>query len=97
MASRAATVGRGIPMQRNAVDIPAPVVMLPGLHHGLGPIGLGSAGADGDFQHPVGALLGRIVVLDEVAVDLELAEILVRAHVAAAAPTFVSDAKEADL
>ena len=43
------------------------------------------------------ASLGRIVVPDEVAVDLELAQVVVRGHAAAAAPAFVSDAQETDL
>ena len=71
--------------------------MLPGLHHGLGPLSLGKARADGDLEHLVLVLLGRIHVPDEVAVDLELAQIVVRRHVAAATPALVADPHHADL
>src|ERR1019366_4130098 len=71
--------------------------MLPGLHDGLGPLSPRFTRADGNLEHLVCALLGRIVIPDEVAVDLELTQIVVRRHVAAAAPTFVAYTHEADL
>ena len=71
--------------------------MLIGLHDGFrpfGPAGLAAAGADGDLQHLVLVLLCGIVVADEAAVDLHLAQIVVGRHVAAAVPAFIADARD---
>ena len=43
----------------SAVDIPAPVVPLPGLHDGLGPPVSGSARADSDLEHLVRLLAAQ--------------------------------------
>src|SRR5215471_17089658 len=74
--------------------------MLPGFHHGFRPFGealLSAAGADRDLQHLLVVLLRRIEVPDEAAVTLELAQIEVRRHVAAAVPAFVADAEKGNL
>lgn len=74
--------------------------MLVGLHDGFGPFSparFPSAGTHGDLQHVLIFLLLRVVVPDEAAVDLELAQIVVGRHVAAAIPAFVADAEEGDL
>ena len=75
-------------------------MLLVSLHNRFGPFGpprFGAARSDGDLQHLLLVLLGWIEVADEVAVDLELAQIIVRRHVAAAVPAFVADAEIADL
>src|SRR5215831_19343376 len=74
--------------------------MLPGLHYCFCPFGealLVAARADGDLEHLVVVLLRRIKVPDEAAVTLELAQIVVRRHVAATVPAFVADAKKGNL
>ena len=84
-------------VQREPIDIPTPVVSLVRLHDGVGPLGAGVARADRDLEHLPLAILRRIEVPDEAAVDLELAEIVVHGHVAAAGPAFVADAEIGDL
>src|SRR5689334_22429183 len=86
-------------MQRKAVDIPTPRMILISLHDGFSPLveaRLAAAWADGDLEHRLLVLLRRIEIPDEAAVELELREIVVRCHVAAAVPAFVADAEEGD-
>ena len=67
-------------MHRKTIDVPAPRVLLVGLHdrfRPFGPPGFSATGADGDLQHLLFVLLCRIEVADKAAVDLELAEIVV--------------------
>src|SRR5262249_16191461 len=87
-------------MQREAVDVPTPLMILICLHDGFGPHGeprLAAARADGDLEHPLLVPLRRIEVPDEPAVNLKLAQIVVGRHVAAAVPAFVADAEVSDL
>src|SRR5690606_11656462 len=66
----------GVVVQRDALDVPAPLAVLPGLHHGLGPLRearIASAWTHGDAQHAVRAfLLRRVVVAREARVHLHL-------------------------
>ena len=87
-------------MQRQTFDVPAPRVVLPRLHDGVGPLGPprpAAARPHGDPQHLVLLLLRRIEVPDEAAVDLHLAEVVLGRHVAAAVPALVAEAQKRDL
>ena len=90
----------GVVVERQAVDVPAPRVPLPGLHDDLGPLGPAwpvAAGTHGDVQHPVGAvLLRRVEVPDEAAVDLELVQVVLGCHVSTAVPALVPDPEVGD-
>ncbi len=86
-------------VHREAIDVPAPRVLLIGLHDGFGPIGPArpvAAWAHGDLQHLLLVLLRRIEVPDEAAVDLHLAHVVLGRHVAAAVPAFVADSEKSD-
>ena len=97
-------VGRGpvphrVVVHGKAVDVPAPRVLLIGLHDGFGPIGPSRAVAartHGDLQHLLLVLLRGIEVPHEAAVDLHLAHVVVGRHVAATVPAFVTDAEQGD-
>src|SRR5271167_1325893 len=81
------------------VDVPAPRVLLIGLHDDFGPIGPSRAVAarpHGDLQHLLLVLLRGIKVPYEAAVDLHLANVVVGRHVAATVPAFVTDAEQGD-
>src|SRR5271157_100571 len=86
-------------MHRTAVNIPAPRMILICLHDGVRPFGpprLSSAGAHCYLQHLLFILLSGVEVPDEAAIDLELAQIVVRGHVAAAVPAFIANAQIGD-
>ena len=73
------------------VDVPAPGVLLIGLHDGFSPIGpSGSVAArtHGDLQHLLLALLRGIEVPDEAAVNLHLAHDSSRASCCRRSPSF---------
>src|SRR6516165_1410917 len=89
----------GVRVHRKAIDVPTPFAILIGLHDGfrpIGPLAFAAARADRNLAHLLLVLLCRVEVPDEAAVDLELAEIVVERHIAAAAPTFVADTEIAD-
>ncbi len=86
-----------IAVQRQAVDVPAVDVVLPGLHHLFGPVFVTVAGADGDAQHVLVALLRRVEVLGVGGEFLELLDVMLDRHRAAAAVAFVADAEIGDL
>src|SRR4030095_6304624 len=72
-------------------------MILPALHHRLGPFNKSwfvTTRTDGNLEHPLTvALLCGIKVPDKEAVDLELAQIIVSRHIAAAVPDLVADAE----
>ena len=63
----------------------------------LGPALFTAARPYGDLQHLSFPLLFRVEIPDEAAIHLELAEIVIGRHVAAAIPAFVTNAEIADL
>src|SRR5215831_16863011 len=82
------------------MDVPAPRVMLVRAHDCLSPFGPPRAitsRTNGDLQHLLFFLLRRVVVSDEAAVCLHLAQIVIRRHVTAAIPALVADPQIADL
>src|SRR4030095_13787824 len=90
----------GVGVHRKPMHIPTPSVALIRLHDGFGPLrpaGFAAAGSHSDLQHLLLVLLSWIEVADEAAVNLELAQIIIRGHVAAAVPPFGSYAKKLKL
>ena len=71
-------------------------MLLPGLHYGFSPLGIGRAGTYGDLQHLILVPLCRIHIENEAAVHFHQAHVVVGRHRPAAVPALVADAEESD-
>src|SRR6476619_6882458 len=75
-------------------------MILPALHDRLGPVSPSwsvAAGPYGDLEHLLFVVLCGIEVSNEAAVDLQLGEIILSCHVAAAVPAFIADPEQRNL
>src|SRR5687767_21062 len=87
-------------VKRQTFHVPAPLPGFPAFHHGFGPIDkarFAAAGSNSDPPHSLIAGLCGIEVPDKTGIHLQLAQIEVRSHIAAAIPALVTDAKKRDL
>src|SRR6185437_1889943 len=84
-----------------AVDVPAPRMLLIGLHDSVSPFRPSrpvAARAHGNLQHRIGVVWPiQVEIMDKAAVDLELAQVVIGRHIPATIPAFVANAKKADL